>query len=197
MQGGSTRDDQLQLARRPEELSDQRRGLDHLLEVVKDEQDLAGANPAGQAVADRDGAVLDESQGRGDRRSDEGRLANRFEGDEVDAVGEAFGDQRRELEGQAGLARPAWAGQGEQPGRTQHRAGLLELGAPADKRGHLGRQVVGPGVERADWARIGGQVLDLEDCQPFGTKVLQAVFAQVADAHAGRQPVPKEGHGRR
>ena len=197
VEGGSTRDDHLQLARRPEELSDQRRGLDHLLEIVEDEQDLAGADPAGQAVADRDGAVLDESQDRGDRRSDEGRLANRFEGDEVDAVGEALGDRRRELEGQAGLAGAARAGQGEQAGRAQHRAGLLELGGPADERGDLGRQVVRPAVERADRARIIGQALDLEDCQPLGAEVLQAVFAQVTGAHAGRQPVAKEGHGRR
>ena len=190
-------DDQLELGGRSEELADERCGVDHLLEVVEDEQDPPAGDPLRQLFADRHPALLDEAEDRRDRRADQGRLTNRLEGHEVDAVGERLGDARRELQRQAGLARAARSGQGQQArlGQPGGRVGQLVLAA--DEGRDLGRQVVGPAVERADRPGIISQPVDLEDRQAFRPEVLEPVLTHVAGPDPGRQAARDEGQGGR
>ena len=96
----------LQLRAVGQQVGDLRRGLDHLFEVVQDEQRLAAGAGAPRAVRQAGGGPRRGDRGRGDRRQDEIRIAERSELDEADAVGESPARPGRRPEARGGSCRP-------------------------------------------------------------------------------------------
>ena len=144
-QRGPARGDDRDVRARAEEIPDDGRAVDDLLEVVEDEQDPARSDPLGQQLERRPSAGLDEPDRPGDDRRDEGRISNGLERHEPQPVRVAFGNIGGELEREAGLARPAGAGQREQPRRLEQAAGLGQLRLAPDEARQLRRKVVRAG----------------------------------------------------
>ena len=118
---------------RAEQVGDDRRAVDHLLEVVEDEQDLprrratrrggrAAVRPAGLDEPERRSAIRDATR-PGSRTGSSGTNQT--------PSANSLGDVGGELEREAGLAGAAGPGQRQQPGRREEAAGL----APAPPRG--------------------------------------------------------------
>ena len=88
------------------------------------------------------------------------------------------GGRRRRLEGEAGLADTADAGQGDHPGVVQGLSQLGQLAVPADEAGELSGQVGRVGVEGSQrWERV---LTDLKDPLCRG-QIAQSVLAKVLD----------------
>ena len=81
--------------------------LDHLLEVVEDQQRPPRGQILAQDAADRPPGLVRHAEGRRDRGEDERRIAQRIEGDEPGAVGVAVRELARRLDREPGLAGPA------------------------------------------------------------------------------------------
>ena len=118
------------------------RGPDHLLEVVQDEQHLARAQLRHELLRQRTGARVAEAEGPGDRRQDELRVAQRGQFDEADAGGERRSNLLRDPEGEAGLADPSRAGQGDERDvvAEQEVTDGVDLVLAADEGSARGRQ---------------------------------------------------------
>ena len=71
------------------------------------------------------------------------RAGMRCQIDQPDAVWKLFDEVAGGLEHKPGLARAAWAEQGEQTVAFEQSINFLQLHCAANKRGQLGRQVVG------------------------------------------------------
>jgi hypothetical protein len=114
-----------------------------------------------------------------------------------DSVGILLYQVRRHLKGQSGLSAATGSGQRQQVGVRQqslHRGHRL---LPPDEARQLHGQVVGERFQGAQGRKVGGKarVEKLED--PLGLlQVLEAVGAQVPQAHASRQMVPHPIGGR-
>src|SRR5215471_4086506 len=63
-----------------------------------------------------------------------------------DAIPERPPGTRGDLGGQAGLANPPWAGQRDEPGRTQRLAYLCKFGPPPDELSQLPAQPAGRSI---------------------------------------------------
>ena len=94
--------------------------LDHLLEVVEQEQELALADVLGEAVL--------RAEGLRDRLGDERRVAQRGEPDPEDACLVRGDEGGGGLEREPRLPRAAWAGKGDEP-RALPRCVRAPLGA--------------------------------------------------------------------
>jgi hypothetical protein len=171
-----------------EQLADEARPGHHLLEVVQHEQ--AGA--VAEVVADDRGGVaagdVVQVEGVGDGGGDPGRVAHRGQGDEVDAVREPGQQAAGGLQREARLARPAGAGEGDQPhvvvaeqlgDRAQVRLAPDERGGDRRQVGHRRQAARGPVVLRDP--RPGQLVEPLRPLQ-----VLQPVPAEVLEGQPGR-----------
>ena len=97
-----------------EQVGHERRRLDHLLEVVQHQQGALVAQERRQPPVERLVAGLAHAEGLGDGGGDQVGVGDRGEGDEPDAVRERVGNRRGDLEGEAGLADAAGAGQRQQ-----------------------------------------------------------------------------------
>ncbi len=98
-----------------QQIGDERRGLQQVLEVVQDEEDLPGTEMAHDRLDRPPLPTLLEPERLGDPPCDQRVLAQGGERDEHAAAGEGTAHLRRNLEGQAGLADAARPGEGQQP----------------------------------------------------------------------------------
>ena len=123
-----------------------RRRLDEVLAVVEHEEET----PPPQVVAQRplqrlalpDELAGKKPEGSHHRRDDERGVPQRCQLGQPDTVRESLDSFIGHRQGQAGLARPADAGKGDEPGPTEERGHLFLLAAPSDEAGEGGRQVV-------------------------------------------------------
>jgi hypothetical protein len=170
-----------------EKLLDHRAGLGHLLEVVRDLEELAVAEVVAQDLQHGAAGRLGHAQGPGQDRGDQPGVGHRGQVGEEGAVTEAGPQPLGDVEGQAGLAGPAGAGEGEQPGLAEEPHGLGGLVLPAHERGELGRQVARPGVQRPGGREVGRQPGDHQVVQAHGeVEVPQPVHPEVPQRHPGR-----------
>ncbi len=185
VQHGTARHDRLHLRGGAQQVGHDRRGCDHLLEVVEDQQEALVTQPVGERFVDRACRALGDAEGGGDARGDEHRVPDGLEGHEEDAIREVVRRPGGELERESRLAGAARAGQGQEPGRREQPGRCLDLGVATDERRQLGRQVVGPGVERPECREIGRQPGgdDLEDAHRRA-QVLEPVLPEVAQRDA-------------
>ena len=119
-QRGAAGRQHLQRGRGGEEAGHLRRGFDHVLAVVEEQQQLAGAEQRAQAGGERSVASLAEAERLGDRREDEGGIAERREVDERRPVGEGGRGVVGDRQSQPCLADTAG------PGQRQEGNGLIE-----------------------------------------------------------------------
>ena len=188
-QRGPARDDHRQPGRRAEEVGDDRRAGDDLLEVVQHEQRGAVAEVLLDAV-DRRPLRGEQADRRGDRRRDEVGSRHRRERHEPGAVREARRRSRPPRRATAASCRcrrgPSASAGASGRGASPRRRPRL---AP-DERGELRRQVVGRQVERLERRerRPRGRRVDL--VQPLRPgEVLEPVLAEVAQGEpAGSSP---------
>ena len=143
-------DEDPQARRAGEHLGQHRGRVDHLLEVVEDEQHLAVAQRLGDAVDHGPVRLVGHADRSSDGRRDQLPFTDRLQRDEPDPVGEVVGGGRRNLQGQPRLADAARPGERQQARPAQEPERLLELVASSDERRQLGRQIVRPGVDRME-----------------------------------------------
>jgi hypothetical protein len=160
----------------PNERSDLSRGVDHVLEVVEQEQEALGVDLAGQVSL---GAEHFSSSRKHERRVGQGG-----ERHPPDPLGVALGGCCRRLQGQAGFAGSARARERHQPNvvTRQQFARLRELAVPAHERRRRDGEV--RLVKRLQTRELG--VAELPDpllCR----QVLQPVLAEVAQVVSPRQ----------
>jgi hypothetical protein len=169
----------------PQQVGHDGTGRHDLLEVVEDEQHPVLADVLGEHLDRGTTSTVHDTQRASDRRGDEGRVADRFERHEPDAVGESIGRRGRELEREPCLARAARAGQRDEPGAAQQRQRLGELPFPAHEGRQLGGQVVRMGVERTKRRELGSKPVHDELGEPLRrAEVLEAMLAKVAQPDA-------------
>ena len=146
-----------------------RRCVDHLLEVVNDEQQLPLADVLGEAVAGAEGAR--------NRLCDERRVAKRGEADPEDARLEGGDERGGGLDRDPRLPRPAGAGQGDESvAALDPGANVRELAFPADEGARWPGQVrVRDRLQRRE-----ALAADLEDRDGL-VDVLEAVLAEVGE----------------
>ncbi len=171
-------DDETQVRALREQADQLGRDVDHLLDVVEQQQHAAVADVAGQVVG--------EAQHVRRLAEHQAGVAHRGERHPVDPAPVLVGDGCDRLQPEPGLAGPAGAGEREQPDvvAPQQVEDLGELGVPADeRRGRHGQ--VGPvqALQRRE-------VVVAELVDPLGSgQVLEPVLAEVAQRRDVRQPV--------
>jgi hypothetical protein len=137
------------------DLDEERRRVDHVLEVVEYEQEARAVEVAGEVLL-----ALPQPERPGDRRLDESRVGNRRERDGDDPVGEGVGARVRDGESQARLADSTRTGDREQTnvGTAQDLLDDRGLGVAADeprrtrrerRAGRFRRSAAHPGRARA------------------------------------------------
>jgi len=136
--------------------------VDQVLAVVEDQQHPPGLQqlhqPLHRILLRRQGdrawpEPTADAQGRGHGVGHRPLAAQRGQLDQPDPVGDVVGQAGRHLHGQAGLARPARTGEGDQPGLFEHGGDPGHLLVPADEAGQRDARV-GPRTGR----RLGRQV---------------------------------------
>ena len=172
-----------------QELGDDRAGVDDLLEVVEDEQHVARRRSSSASASMAGRAALSASAERpGDRRGDEGRVADGVEGDEPDAVGEVVGGGRGDLERQPRLAGAARSGQGQQPGRpaSSAPASASSRSRPTNVVSWVGRLFGRASSERSG-GKSAGRPSMTSWVEPLRrAQVLEPVLPEVAQARRRR-----------
>ena len=124
VQRDATRDEQRRSRRAAQEVRDRGRGLADVLEVVEHEQRSMVLGAVGLGEAER-------LQRRGE---DCFRVGQRRQGDEVSAVRELVRELGGELQGEAGLAGAAGAGDRDEPLPAQQIRDVALLGRTPDER---------------------------------------------------------------
>ncbi len=117
--------------------------VEHLLEVVDDEQQRLVLERTSERAIQRLSPVLLHPERLRNRRNHERRIGDRGEGDVEDAVAELVDELRAHRQGEPGLSRPAGAGHGHEPDvrPAQQCSQFLELLAAPDQRRGCERQV--------------------------------------------------------
>ncbi len=153
-EGGAARREHLEPGGSGEDLVDQRRGREHVGEVVDQEQQRPLAEALGDRLGERSVRGLAHPEHPGDRRADELGVLDRCEVDE-ECLPELILERARDLERQARLARPPEPGQGDEAhaGLAQERRDRLELllasptsGVATGSAARLGKARVGGGA---------------------------------------------------
>ena len=208
-------DEDLQPRPGRQQLGQQRRGLEHLLEVVDHQQELPVAQVRLQLLQGRPVAPLGDVERRGERRGHQRRVAHGGQGDEGRAVGERRLEGARHRQRQARLADAAGPPQGDEPDARalQQLADGGGLALAADQRGQRRRQArraARPGARLRrrrgplPGRRRGGQLAPADplrqrgrlrrglDAQLLGQRAAaHLVLAQGVDAPAGER---QHGH---
>ncbi len=196
----TARDQELDLRTIAQQLRGHPGGRRHLLEVVEEEKDLAIPEAIGQLLPKGTiGSLADADRAP---EPDEHRVgvAGAGQVDERHAIAEPIDLVARGPDGQGGLPRSAWTGEGEQADR-----GILEtpvhvrqLHPAADERGGLDRQVGGSAVLGRQRGKGGleGGMDELEDSLRT-SKVLEPVLAEISQARPSGQPLLGQGRGGR
>lgn len=117
-------------------------GLDHVLAVVEDEEQVATHEEVPEHVGRRCAPRAAKAQHPSRFVGDVGLLRPRGEIDEPHAVGSAADLPTSKLESQPGLAHPTRAGEGHQPSPAQRLTHRLELPSPPEQRRQRRWQVV-------------------------------------------------------
>ena len=177
-----------QAGRRVQEPAQRLRGVEDLLQVVDDQQELPVGEVAGQRVQEVFGRILPHADGARDRRRHDGRVRDRAEVDQEHTIVKPVELVGGEPECQAGLARAAGAREGEQPGSGEELAELGELALPSHERAALRREVRPKPAERPQRREIGRQPADRQVVEVLGMlNVLQPVPPQIPQGHALRE----------
>ena len=162
------------------------RGLDHLLEVVEEEQQLPLADVLGEAVPG--------AERLRDRLGDERGVAQRGEPDPEDAGLVRRDERRRRLEREPRLARAAGAGERDEA-RARSRcveSTSRELRSRADEGARRARQVrVRDRLERRE--RVAPE---LEDRRPASVDVLEPVLAEIGERRSSTSAAGRAARGR-
>ena len=204
-QRGPAGDEDPQARRAGEHLGQHRGRVDHLLEVVEDEQHPAFAQRLGDAVDHGPVRLVGHADRARDGRRDQLPFPDRLQRDEPDPVGEVVGGGGRDLQRQTRLADATRPGERQQPRPAQQPERLLELVASSDEGRQLGRQIVRPGVDRMERREFRRQIDGHHLGEPLGgEQVLEAVLAEIAQLEGaigtGRRPVlapcPRSRSGR-
>ena len=173
-----------QLRRGREQLRDDRRGVEEVLEVVQDQQQVALAHEPRQRLGDRLPGRRAQVECLRDRGRDELAVADRRERHEAGAVGEPLLQPAGDLEREPRLARPAGAGEREQARARpmEQLAQVLELALAPDERAGRGRQPRAAAGRRRAVER--GVVL--EDPALEGLELLAGLEPELLDEAAPR-----------
>ena len=115
------------LGQRTKQCRDSWRRLDHLLDVVEDQQQVLSPQDCSQLLGQRPVAELGQVQRLGDRRQDELGIADRGQRDEDHPICEKALHANGNLLGEARLAHATRSGQRHQPN-------IISLQKVADRR---------------------------------------------------------------
>ena len=185
---------QLDLRRALDDLPQQVRALDEVLEVVEHEQRRPLAEVVEELFLRREAtarAVRSELNRLRNRRRQELRRHHRDERDEVDAVRVALDPACGRLEREPGLTRSARADEREQAavGILEQPVDLVQLRRAPDERRAWSRQVLHPRLDRLQQREVAWKPFDLELVDALGgAEILEAVHAQVADVRIHERP---------
>jgi hypothetical protein len=135
--------DHLHARPRRQELPDDRSGIEHLLEVVQDQQRRLVAKEPCHDLSRWLATNVPQPQLAGDRLDDQMRVGDRRQVDEPDTVVEFVDDARPELDGQACLPNTGRTGEREESdvGAYQLSASRRQIALAADDWVRLRRQV--------------------------------------------------------
>ena len=150
----------------------------------------------GDQLEGRSDAAVREPDRVGDRTCNLLDVADRLERDEPDAVGVSVGGRGGKLERKARLADPSGSGQREESGRLEESQRGRQLVVAAHEGRQLGGQVVRAQVQGADRREVGLKVRGDQLGEALRAEVLEAMLAEVADRHVGREPAADECAGR-
>ena len=192
VQGSPARDDHRRSGRRPDDRRHVAGGLEHLLEVVEDDDHRATAEIGDQGI-DR-GALrpVEQADPMGDRRGDLRRIGHVGEGHEPGTVRVPRRELSGGFDGQARLADAAGPGQGDQPGRAGQLGDRGQLRVTAEEARQATGQVAAHAPRRAQRREVRRQAVDRQLIERLGTgHITQEVATQVHEPGAGR------GAGRR
>ncbi len=185
MKWRSTGDDDPQPGRAGEEIRDERRRGNDLLEVVEHEEQGSSGREFADAMFHVAFHLLSNAQGGGYGGGDHRPIPGILERDEEGAIGEIGQHALCRRQCQSCLAGAAGTRERDQSMLADEPGDLRQLPLPPDERGRRERQIVGPGVQRSDRRELGLESLDVELPDPFGRgQVLEPMLGQVAKAHA-------------
>ena len=162
-------------------------GVEDVLAVVQQQEQAALADRLHHRVHDGQARVLGYAQHGGDGDGGQVRVLQRGKIREPDPVARPVQELGRHLKPEAGLARPARAGERDQAGGGDQAAHLGELTVAADEARHLRREVVEQlrVVERPEGRESQGETVGLELENPLGqAEVLEPVQAKVPQGGA-------------
>ena len=167
-----------------------------VLHVVQHQQETPAPQVRAQDVERGAAGRLAQPQRPRDGRREQGRVGQRGEGDEPDAVGVPGRHRPGNLQGQAGLPHAPRSGQGQQArARTQEQlpdSGHLAL--PPDEARQGGRQVQPLGVQGRVGGRTGGARRQLADRR--GAAGRSRGYGRPIVLGHSRGPEPSVGGGR-
>ena len=185
-------DQHFQAWRSAQELAEQWRGIDHLLEVVQHQQHLFPAQVVFELFLQLAAGGFAYVEGLGDRLQHQRRIAQRRQGDEKHPLLEFIHHVGGGLQGEAGLAGAADPGQGQQAhlGVGQLFLDGANLVLATDEGGGLRRQIVGARIERLERREVDREIgrNELKDALR-SDQVLQSPLAHVAQRDIGRKMI--------
>ena len=168
-----------------QQLADLAGGLQHLLEVVQDQEQVLVPKVVDDRLDRRAVGGLPKPQGLGYRGKDQGGVGDRGQGHEecpVLRLGQQLGGRP---ERQPGLAGSPRAGESQKATVAEPLLNLLQLPPASHETGELDREVVRAGIHRPEGLELGRQPVGhhLEDPLRPG-QVLQPVLAEIPERDA-------------
>ena len=140
---------------------DRRGGLDHLLDVVEEQEHAPVAHRHAQLLVERAVAHVDHPERVGDRHGDLRRVGHGREVDERDAAGEAVAQPVRGVQGEPALADAAQTGERHEPHVVvgEQVDDGLELAIAADQGCERGRQRPLEGYRRLTFMMLDADIV--------------------------------------
>ena len=182
----AARDECLQIRCRGEKRANSRAGIEELLEVVEDEEEVLVAQVVLQRLGERLAGPFPHRKRLGDRRDEEMRIADRGEVDEEDSVLEIRDQFRRHLERETGLAGATRSRERDKPNAlsAQEGNGLLHLLLAPDQHRRLNRQIRGPPFKSLQGRKVVLEPRNHELVEPLRLcEVLETVLPEVPQAY--------------
>ena len=142
-----------------EQVLDLRSSVTEMLEVVEQEQGLAGAQVGSQALQQWLGRTLADAKGGSDRLRHVLWIGDGGQRYPPDPVGEVLQRLGGCLQGEPGLAGPSWTNQCDEPSflSGEHGAQCRKFALPADQRGRLSGEVGRLLIEALQGRKVGRQ----------------------------------------
>ena len=182
-----------------EEVGDERRRVDDVLEVVEHQEQASRPQIGAQRRSIELGGGFANAEGAGDGGGHHRRGRDRRQRDEPDAIGVRLDQIGGHMQGQAGLAGATGSGEREQAdtGLFQPAADLRRQRFATDERRQLRRQVMGLPVQTLERREVRGKTGggELKDMLDFA-QVAQPMLAEIDELEgisAGRGPAPVAG----